>query len=215
MKKYRPTRSGFIVLYVLVAIAACDAAYTLIGTLTGAANEYIRSFSFFSYLIAAMAIAYVRIYARAVVAIDEKYIRIAFPAYIKPPVDGKRAFIIYRQGNLDMKLIDKTFPLANIQRYGYVDDLGYSRVDQSSTDETSPLFPVKEVCFLTSDGKRYHMNAGNYNWSQLKEMFNQITDNTGIAPEGSLAEILTWDADKEKARKEKAKAARQKAKGKR
>ena len=45
-------------------------------------------------------------------------------------------------------------------RYGYVEDLGYDRLDQSQSGEKSKLFPVHEVAFITSENKRYHMNAG-------------------------------------------------------
>ena len=190
MKTYRPYCSGFIVLYVLVAISLGDAIWSLYGQITGTANEFISSFSFFSYLIAAMGVSYCWVYVRAKVTIDDKNLRIAFPANIKPLDPSKRAMIIYRQGPNDLKLIDKTFALSSIERYGYVDDLGFSRVDQTGADAKSPLFPVKEVCFLTSDGKRYHMNAAIFSKKQQKAIFNAIKDATGIAPEGSLRDVL-------------------------
>lgn len=190
MKKYRPYCSGFIVLYILVALSLSDSIYTIVGQITGNMNEYMRSFSMFSYLISAMALAYAYMYVRIHVAIDDKNIRIAYAAYIQPAEGAKRAIFIYRQGSLDLKLIDKTFPLASIERYGYAEDLGFSRVDKSSANEKSPLFPVNEVCFLTSDGKRYHMNAAIYKKKQLQGMFNQIRESTGIEPEGILAEVM-------------------------
>ena len=190
MKKYRPYCSGFIVLYILVALSLSDTIYTIVGQITGNMNEYMRSFSMFSYLISAMALAYAYMYVRIHVAIDDKNIRIAYAAYIQPAEGAKRAMFIYRQGSLDLKLIDKTFPLASIERYGYAEDLGFSRVDKSSANEKSPLFPVNEVCFLTSDGKRYHMNAAIYKKKQLQGMFNQIREATGIEPEGTLAEVM-------------------------
>ena len=190
MKRYRPHNAGSIVIYVLVALSVADAAYTLYGQITGNMNEYMRSFSLFSYLVAAMAVAYAYIFIRAQVCVDESHLRAAFPAYIQPAADAKRAFILYRQGSLDLKLIDKTFPIKSIERYGYVDDFKLSRVDKSAATEKSPLLPVKEVCFLTCEGKRYHMNAGIYSKKQLKEMFTQIRQYSGISPEGSLAEVL-------------------------
>ncbi len=190
MKRFRPYCSGYIVLYVLVAISCSDAIFTLYGQITGTINPYMSSFSFFSYLIAAMGIAYGSLYARAQVCIDGKRLRIAFPATIQPAPDAKRAMIIYRQGSTDLKLIDKTIDMDKVERYGYVEDLGFSRVDKSNADEKSPLFKVKEACFLTSDGKRYHMNTGIYNKKQLREMFTLIREGTGVEPEGSLAEVL-------------------------
>lgn len=190
MKRFRPYCSGYIVLYVLIALSLADAGYTLFCQIRGSSNYYVSNFSLFTYLIAAMGVAYGQLYARAQVCIDDKNLRIAFPANIQPPESGKRAMILFRSGSTDMKLIDKTFALAKIERYGYVEDLGFSRVDKSSSDEKSPLFKVHEVCFLTSDSKRYHMNAGIYSKKQLKEIFTLIKDATGIAPEGKLAEVL-------------------------
>ena len=190
MKTYRPYCSGFIVLYVLVLISFGDAIWSLYGQITGTANQFMASFSFFSYLIAAMGACYSWVYIRAKVCIDDKNLRIAFPANIRPADSSKRAMFIYRQGPNDLKLIDKTFALDSIERYGYVKDLGYSRVDQTGANEKSPLFPVNEVCFLTRDGKRYHMNAAIYSKKQQKAIFNAIKDATGIEPEGSLKNVL-------------------------
>lgn len=190
MKRFRPYASGYIVLYVLIALSLADAGYSLYGQITGNVNTYISSFSFFSYLIAAMGLCYGYVYIRAQVCIDDKHLRIAFPAYIQPAEGQARAMIVYRQGSTDLKLIDKTIELAKIEHYGYVEDLGFSRVDASGADEKSPLFKVHEVCFLTSDGKRYHMNAGAYSKKQNKEIFTLIKERTGIAPEGKLAEVL-------------------------
>ena len=72
MKKFRPYKPGFIVLYVLGFLCVSDAVYSLITSLLGTANEYMASFSLFSYLIAALAILYVRMYARTKVVIDGK-----------------------------------------------------------------------------------------------------------------------------------------------
>ena len=190
MKRYRPYCAGYILLYVLVCISVVDALYSLYGSITGTANPFMSSFSFFSYLIAAMGLAYAWLYVRAQVCIDDRNLRIAFPANVKPPEGAPRAMFIYRSGSTDLKLIDKTFALDKIERYGYVEDLGFSRVDQTGADEKSPFFPVHEVCFLTSDGKRYHMNAAVYSKSQRKDMFNRIRQATGIAPEGKLAQEL-------------------------
>ena len=190
MKKFRPYNAGYIVLYVLIAISLVDAGYTLYGQITGNVNEYIRSFSLFSYLIAAMGVCFASIYARAQVCIDGKHLRIAFPATIKPPEGSKRAMIVFRSGPNDLKLIDKTIDMSKIERYGYVEDLGFAKVDQSGSTETSPLFKVHEVCFLTSDNKRYHMNAAIYSKKQQKEIFTLIREATGISPEGKLAEML-------------------------
>lgn len=189
MKTYRSHCPGFILLYVLVCISLLDAGYTLYGQITGTGNEYLQSFSFFSYIIAAMGLCYAWVYVRAKVCIDDKNLRLAFPANIKPTDSSKRAMFIYRQGPNDLKLVDKTFPLASIERYGYVEDLGFSRVDQTGADEKSKLFPVHEVCFLTGDGKRYHLNAAIFSKKQQKAIFSDIKAATGIAPEGKLNEL--------------------------
>ena len=190
MKTYRSHCPGFILLYVLVGLSLVDAGYSLYGQITGTGNEYMQSFSFFSYIIAAMGLCYAWVYVRAKVCIDDKNLRLAFPANVKPVDSSKRAMIIYRQGPNDLKLIDKTIALDNIERYGYVEDLGYSRVDQTGANEKSKLFPVHEVCFLTKDGKRYHLNAAIFSKKQQKAIFSDIRSATGIEPEGSLGQVL-------------------------
>ncbi|MBQ6374988.1 MAG: hypothetical protein IJJ45_10965 [Clostridia bacterium] len=190
MKTYRPYTSGFIVLYALATLCILDAGYSLYGQVTGTANPYMQSFSMFSYLIAALAIVYVRMYFKTRITIDGRNIRIVFPAYIRPPEGSKRAFFVFRQGQNDLKLIDKAFSLDTVERYGFVDDFNLSHLDQSGANEKTPLFKVKEICFLTSNGKRYHMNAGFFKKKQLANMFRQIRDIIGKDPEGSLAELL-------------------------
>ena len=56
MKRYRPHCAGYIVLYVLGLLCLVDAVYTAYTSATGTANPYMASFSFFSYIILAMAV---------------------------------------------------------------------------------------------------------------------------------------------------------------
>ena len=189
MKKYRPLKAGFIVVYALGLLCTADAIYSLYGQATGTANEYMASFSFFSYLLAILAVCYVRMYASARIEINDKTLRIVCPVYVKPAAGAKRAMIIYRQGETDLKLMDKRFNLADVESYGWIEDLGYSRLDKSGVGEKNKLFPVHEIAFVTSDGKRYHMNGGFYSQKQLHEMLIQIKAGTGKEPTGKLAEV--------------------------
>ena len=190
MKCYRPYAPGFIVLYVLSFLSLVDVVYTIARQAMGMRNDYMASFSFFSYLVFAMACCYVWQYARSKVVIDGHKMRVAFPVNMRPKQGQPRAMIIYRQGDLDLKFIDKTIDLSRVTRYGYVEDLGYERLDQSQGGDKSKLFPVHEVAFITNENKRYHMNAGIYSDKQKKEIFTQVRDITGIEPEGALAEVL-------------------------
>lgn len=190
MKCYRPYAPGFIVLYVLSFLSLVDVVYTIARQAMGMRNDYMASFSFFSYLVFAMACCYVWQYARSKVVIDGHKMRVAFPVNMRPKQGQPRAMIIYRQGDLDLKFIDKTIDLNRVTRYGYVEDLGYDRLDQSQGGDKSKLFPVHEVAFITNENKRYHMNAGIYSDKQKKEIFTQVRDITGIEPEGALAEVL-------------------------
>ena len=199
MKKYRPYTPGFILLYALVALCLVDSVYSIYRQVTGTMNDAMQSFMMFTYLIAALGVAYAYKYARSVVAIGDGMLHIVFTAYIKAQEGAKRPFFLFRQGNLDIRTVDKTFPLNTIARYGYVEDLGYSRVDAGNATENTPIFPVREVCFLTTDGKRYHMNAANYNLKQQKDMFTEIERQSGVSPEGSLVRVLREDPDKLKA----------------
>ena len=42
MKKYRPYRAGFIVIYILGVLCMSDALFTLFQQLTGRMNEYMN-----------------------------------------------------------------------------------------------------------------------------------------------------------------------------
>lgn len=190
MKKFRPYCAGFIVLYALCALCIGDSVYSLVSQARGTANEYMSSFSLFSYLIAAMAIVYVRLYAQSKVVVGEKTMLVANPVYIKPQAGEKRAMFLFRQGETDIKLMNKTFNLADLAKYGYIEDLNYSRLDASGVGEKNKLFPVHEIALVMQDGKRYHMNGGYYTAKQLKAMFQKVQTVTGIAPTGKLADLL-------------------------
>lgn len=190
MKRYRPLCAGFIVLYALALFSLADVIYTVYGQVTGTQNQMMASFSFFSYIIFAMAMCYVWMYYRAQVLFSGDNIRIAFPASLRPRQGEGRAVFIFRQGELDLKLVDKTFSLKKLVRYGYVEDLGYERIDKSGAGEKNKLFPVHEVAFITNENKRYHMNAAFYSAKQSREIFSQIREISGVEPEGKLAEEI-------------------------
>jgi len=190
MKRYRPLKAGFIVIYALGALSLADAAYSLIGQLTGTANEYIQSFSLFSYLIAIMAVCFVRMYAQTRIEIDETHMRVVWPVYIRPQEGQKRAMFIYRQGDLDMKLMNKRFDLRELEKFGYIEDLNYDRLDKSGVGEKNKLFPIREVALVMKDGKRYHMNAAYYKPEIVREMVQKITAISGVEPTGDLANYL-------------------------
>lgn len=189
MKRFRPYCAGYIILYVLVVLSGLDAGYTVYRQVKGI-NDAMSGFSMFSYIIFAMALLYAWNYIRAQVAFDGHNMRVAYPANIRPKQGEPRAMILYRQGDLDMKFIDKTIDLTTLTRYGYVEDLGYERIDRSGAGENSKLYPVHEVAFITSDNKRYHMNAAIYSPKQQKAIFEEIRKVSGVEPEGKLKEAL-------------------------
>ena len=176
MKRYRPYCAGYIVLYVLTLLCLGDVIFTVVRQANGTMNEMMGGFAFFSYVIFALAVAYTWQYIRAEVAIDGKKLHIAYPAKVRPREGQPRAMILYRQGELDLKFIDKTIDLSRLTRYGYVEDLGYERIDRTQADEKSRLFPVHEVAFITDDNKRYHLNAAIFSDRQQREIFQQIRD---------------------------------------
>lgn len=188
MKKFRPYCTGFIVLYVLCFLCVGDAVYSLISQAMGTANEYMTSFSMFSYLIAILAFFYVKMYAASKIVITDTTMRMVNPVYIKPAPGAKRAMFIYRSGETDIKLMDKTFKLEDLEKYGWIDDLGYARLDASGVSEKNKLFPVKEIALVMKDGKRYQMNGAFYKEKQLREMISFLKEKSGVAPTGKLAE---------------------------
>ena len=189
MKKYRPYKAGFIVLYILGLLSVGQTAYDIIAQMLGVANPYMSNFTFFGVLIAVMAVMYIRMYAVTRVEIDGKYMRIVFPVYIKPKPGEKRAFFLYRQSENDLKLVNKRFALADLEKYGYIEDLNYAQLDRSNAGEKNKLFPVHEIALVMKDGRRYHMNGGYYSPKQLAGMIEQIHAATGLAPEGKLGDL--------------------------
>ena len=189
LKKYRPYCPGYIVLYALMLICAADAIFTLVGQIRGTLNEFMASFSFFSYIILVMGLCYVSLYVRTKVVIDDRTLRFAYPASIRPKQGQPRASIIYRQGDTDLKLIDKTVALGSVVRWGWAEDLGYKRIDASMAKEKG-FFPVHEVVIITDDNKRYHWNAATYSEKQQREIMTRIAKACGVTPEGKLAELV-------------------------
>ena len=190
MKKFHPYKAGFIVLYALGLLCIVQSAYEIITQMRGTANPYMANFTFFGILIAILAFIYIRMYAVTRVEIDGKYMRVVYPVYIKPRTGEKRAFFLFRQGETDLKLVNKRFPLAELEKFGYIEDLNYAQLDQSSAGQNNKLFPVHEIALVMKDGKRYHMNGGSYSPKQLAEMIGQIHAATNLIPEGKLADLV-------------------------
>ena len=212
MKKYRPYRSGYIVLYILGLLCVSDALVTLIKQLTGTLNEYMGSFSLFSYLIALLAVFYVKMYVFTRVEIDDKTMHIVNTVYIKPQPGQKRASFIYRQGENDIKVLDKKIPLTELEKFGYIEDLGYTMLDRSGAGENNKLFPVHEVALVMNDGRRYHWNAANYNWKQLQQIVGQIQQISGVEASGKLAEVKDYTEEYVRQMKAERKAAKKSGK---
>ena len=208
MKRYRPYRAGYIVIYILGVLCMSDAIITLIKQFTGTLNEYISSFSMFSYLIALLAFFYVKIYIVTRVEIDDTTMHIVNSVYIKPQPGAKRASFIYRQGENDIKVMNKRFQLADLEKFGYIDDLGYDKLDRSGAGENNALFPVHEVALVMKDGKRYHWNAANYNWKQLQQIIPQIERGSGVKATGKLADVMGYTEESVRRMKEEQKAAK-------
>ena len=208
MKRYRPYRAGYIVIYILGVLCMSDAIITLIKQFTGTLNEYMSSFSMFSYLIALLAFFYVKIYIVTRVEIDDTTMHIVNSVYIKPQPGAKRASFIYRQGENDIKVMNKRFQLADLEKFGYIEDLGYDKLDRSGAGENNALFPVHEVALVMKDGKRYHWNAANYSWKQLQQIVPQIEQASGVQATGKLADVKTYTEEIVRQMKAEQKAAK-------
>ena len=213
MKKFRPYRAGYIVLYILGVLCVSDAAVTLFKQLTGTINEYMSSFSLFSYLIALLALFYIKTYAVTRVEISAQVMHIVNTVYIKPQPGQKRASFIYRQGENDIKVLDKKIQLTELEKFGYIEDLGYDKLDRSGATEDAALFPVHEVALVMKDGRRYHWNSANYNWKQLQQIVPLIEQASGVQASGKLAEVKDYTEESVRQMKAERKAAKKSGKG--
>ena len=187
--RIRPHNFGYIFLYALCALCSADTLYTIVCQIRGIENAFVSSFSILSYFICIAAVFYTVLYARSQISIQNGELRTVGPVMRKPE-DGKRAFFLLRQGNLDMELWDKSFSLADVVRYGYAADLGFPRVDQSDIKEDSRFMPVREVAFVLTDNRRCHVNIGCYSRKQVQLLFDRVLEETHLAPEGSLQSAL-------------------------
>ena len=187
-KTWRPLDVGYIVLYALVALAVADALFTLYGRMTGSQNPMIANFALWSYLIAAMGLAYGRMYWLSKIEISGSQLHFIWTAYIQPPQGEKRAFILYRQGSLDMHQVNKRIDLNDVVKYGFSGDLGFSYVDKLSNGKKNRFMPVEEVAFLLRDGTRTNMNLGSYSPKKRAEILTEIHRVTGLVPVGKLRE---------------------------
>ena len=189
MKRFRPCCAGYILLYVLTLVSLVDTGHTLYCQIKGIQNA-LTSFYLFSYIISIMALCYVWLYARAQVAVGEADLRLAFPASIAPREGEPRPMFLYRQWSADRLVIDEGLRLDSVTAYGYVEDMGYKPIDASQAGPNNKLFPVHEVAFITSENKRYHLNAAIFSKKQRREMFSLIRQRTGVVPTGSLKREL-------------------------
>ena len=189
MKRFRPHCAGFIVLYVLVFISFLDVLYSTYRQARGI-QDAMTSFSFFGYIVLALGLCYVWMYGRSQVCFDGGKMRVAFPINRAPKEGEGRAMFIFRQGPTDIRFVDKTLRLDTVTRYGYVEDLGYQPIDESQAGPNNKLFPVHEVAFITSENRRYHMNAAIYSKKQRGEIFALVEKGSGVKAEGKLAEEL-------------------------
>lgn len=189
-KSFRPFCAGYIVLYVLSVLCIGDAVVTLVNQIRGTTNQFLQGFSIFSYLIAALAVVYVKLYASTRVVIDDRDMHIVYPVYIRPEAGQKRAMFIYRSGDTDAHKVDKHIDLNELEKYGYIEDLGYPRLDKSQATEKNKLFPVREVAFVLKDKRRYHLNIAIYSAKQRAEIIKAVRDASRMEPEGSLKELL-------------------------
>lgn len=187
--KIRPHRFGYLFLYALCLLSVGDTIFTAFCQITGRENAMVSAFGFFSYLITVVALIYGSIYLRARTEISSGILHTVGPVMRRPQEGMPRASFLFRQGELDLIIWDKSFPLDELLRYGYCEDIGVPRVDASTSTETG-FMPVHEIAFILTENRRCHMNAGAYSEKQLQRLIKEINEQTGISPEGKLASLL-------------------------
>lgn len=195
MKKFRPHNAGYILIYVLVTLVVLDSIRSLIMLFANsnaqtAQNSMASTFFLWTLILLPFALIYVNHYLKSVVELSQTHLRIVRPALIVPKPGAKRASIVFRQGEMDNVLIQRSFELSRLAKYGYIEEFGLRSEDKSGAKQNAKLFPVHEVAFIMEDGKNCRMNAAIYNRKQLKELFTALRDATGIEPTGKLAEVF-------------------------
>lgn len=205
MKKFRPHNAGYIVVYVVVLFAIAESIWTILSTIRQMQNPQTSSmadgFFLWTLLILPVAILYGNRYRQSVVEISSTHMHIVRPALITPRPGEARASFLFRQGENDNVLIRRSFELAQLAKYGYIEAFNLRSEDKSGAKEEAKLFPVHEVAFIMKDGRNCRMNAAIYNAKQLHEIVCAIRDATNIEPTGKLAEALEAPANASKTTK--------------
>ena len=194
MKKFRPLNAGYILTYAVVALCIIQGVWIIVSMiLRQNAQDSVGG-------MLDMVVADPRSHRRAstaittcrrVVEISSTHMRIVRPAQIIPKPGQQRANFLFRQGASDNVLIRRKFELAQLAKYGYIEEFGLQSEDKSGAKTDSRFFPVHEVAFIMQDGRNCRMNAAVYKPAQLKEIFTLLRDATGIEPTGKLAEVLS------------------------
>ncbi|MEF9974831.1 MAG: hypothetical protein RR893_12990, partial [Clostridia bacterium] len=94
---------------------------------------------------------------------------------------------LFRQDTLDNVIMETRLQLPLLEKYGYIEDLGFKSQDKGGATQKNKLFPLHEVAFVLGDGTNYRLNAAIYSKKQLASLISLIKEKTGIAPTGSLA----------------------------
>ena len=193
MKKFRPLNAGYILTYAVVALCIIQGIWIIISMILrqNAQNSATGMLDMWSLILVPIAVVYGYHYIQTVVELSSTHMRIVRPAQIIPKPGQQRASFLFRQGTSDNVLIRRKFELAQLAKYGYIEEFGLQSEDKSGAKTDSRFFPVHEVAFIMQDGRNCRMNAAIYKPAQLKEMFTFLREATGIEPTGKLAEVLS------------------------
>ncbi|MEG2858828.1 MAG: hypothetical protein RSA12_02905 [Clostridia bacterium] len=187
MKTFRPYNAGYLIIYILTLISFADVSYTIITYDPNAAQSLMNSFALWSFLILIAAVVFANHYFKTRVTVGSDYLHIVRPVYVQPKPGEKRVNFLFRQDTLDNVIMETRLQLPLLEKYGYIEDLGFKSQDKGGATQKNKLFPLHEVAFVLGDGTNYRLNAAVYSKKQLASLISLIKEKTGIAPTGSLA----------------------------
>ena len=179
MIRIRPINLGYLLIYLI-------AAFIFVLTLL----IMIYSQDVFSIicgiLCSTLFSIFVYYYSREHVQLSAEKITVVACVWLKREGKSQAIPILFTQGKLEQRIVKSEFRLSDLDKYGYIHDLGLRQKEYSP----SGGYIVREVAFVLKDGIDCRLNIEHYTKNQVKKLLTYVYESTSILPQGKLNELI-------------------------